>query len=101
MRAVERLELRAIDRLDRCLALAGARVRVLAEQRAAERPIREELRRRLALRNSLQVLLLQNRDLVGGQRRVHRDVGDQVDEPRRELGEAADRQRRVVLRNRG
>ena len=50
--------------------------------------------------DALQVLLLQDRDLVLGNRRVHRDVGDEIDQPRRELRQAARRDRREVLRRR-
>ena len=96
---MELLQLRAVDRPQRRLGLARSRVGMLAEERAAEFAVREELRRCLLLRHVLQPLLLQDRDLVGGHRRVHRDVGHEIDQLRRELREAARRQRRVVLRD--
>ena len=98
MIAVEGHQLRPVHRVERRFGLAGPRVGMLAEQRGAERPVRQELRRRLLLRHRLQMLLLEDRHLVLGNRRVHRDVGNQVDEARRELRQAADRHRREVLR---
>ena len=99
MLAVERFELRLVDRLERGLGLARPRVRMTTEQRLAELAVGEELRRRLVLRDALQPLIPEDVDLVGGQRRTDRDVGDEIDQSRREFGEPAGDERRVVLRN--
>ena len=85
MIAVKRHQPRAIHPLQRRLGLAGARVRMRAEQLAAERPVGQELRRRLLLRHRLQMLLLQDGELVLGDGRVHRHIRDEADQPRREL----------------
>ncbi len=96
---MERDELVAIDRLERRLGLARPGVRMVAEQRPPELAVGEELRRRLVLRCRLHPLLLQDRDLVRRKRGVHRNVRDQIDQARRELRQAADRKRRIVLRD--
>ena len=97
---MERFDPGAFDGLQRRFGLARPGVRMIPEQRPPELPVREKLRRRLLLHHVLQPLLFQNRDLVGRQRRVHRHVGHEIDELRRELRQAADAQRGEILRDR-
>ena len=86
---MERHELGAVHRVERRRRFAGARVGMLAEQRPPEFAVGDKLRRRLLLLNRLQVLLLQDRELVLGNGRVHRHVGDELQQPRCELRKPA------------
>ena len=70
---------------------------MIAEQRAPELLIREKLRRSLLLLHVLQPLLLENRDFVGRQSRVHRHIGQQVDELWGVLREPSNAERREIL----
>ena len=97
-----RLELRSIHRLQRRLGLARARVRMIAEQRAAEVPVREKLRRapsagaRSADRCCFRIATLVGRQSSGSsprRRRSSMSCGAYSESPR-------DDDRRVVLRRR-
>ncbi len=94
-------ELLTIQELERRLGLARPRVRMIAEQHPAERAVRQRLRGSLLLLHALQMLLFENGQLVFGERRIHRHVGDEIDEARRVFGESAGRDRCVILRRCG